>query len=202
MGRARMFEEEDLLERATDLFWSRGFEATSVADISQASGVANGSLYAAYGSKLNLFLIVFERYCRARVALVESTMAASTDSIEQAVRAFFAVIIADCASHQPSWGCLMLNSVAEIGARHPDVLSISSRAVSDMETAIERRLEQAADAGEAPSASTDRAVLAAQIVLISQGLIQLSRMNDSPERLEEIAAASTRMLPLGRGTQA
>ena len=177
------------------LFWSKGYEATSVTDIASASGVGNGSLYAAYGSKLGLFMAVFERYCLARVAVVRGVMDAPIESPRGAVDLFFRVIVDDCVSHSPSWGCLMLNSIAELGKTHPEVLAISARAVAEMETLVENRLVVAGERGQLTSAAGDLRALAAHIVLVSQGLISLSLLDDSRERLDAIAEASTDMLP-------
>ncbi|MET0991696.1 MAG: TetR/AcrR family transcriptional regulator [Lacisediminihabitans sp.] len=196
MARLREFDQEALLACATDLFWARGYEATSISDIASASGVGNGSLYAAFGSKLGLFLAVFERYCAARVGVVRDVMLAPTDSGRDAVDLFFRVIVDDCVSHAPSWGCLMLNSVAELGKTHPEVLAMSARAVAEMGDLVEQRLLAAEKRGELTSASADLHALASQVVLVSQGLINLSLLDGSRDRLDQIAEVSLRMLPL------
>ena len=66
MARPRQYDEQVLLERAQDEFWVNGYDRTSIDDLAAATGVGNGSLYAAYGSKLGLFLAVFQRYCDGR----------------------------------------------------------------------------------------------------------------------------------------
>jgi len=195
MTRPRGFDEASVLDCATALFWERGYEATSISDIAAAAGVGNGSLYAAYGSKFGLFLTVFERYCAARVAVVRGVMDAPTENIRGAVDLFFRVIVDDCVSHSPSWGCLMLNSVAELGRSHPQVLEISGRAVAEMDTLVEKRLVVAGEQGQLTSAAHDLRVLAAHIVLVSQGLIGLSLLDDSRDRLNAIAETSIEMLP-------
>ena len=96
MTRPREFDRSALLDSATDLFWARGFEGTSISDIAAVSGVGNGSLYAAFGSKLGLFMEVFERYCAGRVDVVRGVMTTPTGNARSTVERFFQVIMDDC----------------------------------------------------------------------------------------------------------
>src|SRR5712692_5869572 len=65
-GRPREFDREAALERAIDVFWRHGYEATSVSDLTAAMGVNPPSLYAAFGDKEKLFLEAVERYQQQR----------------------------------------------------------------------------------------------------------------------------------------
>ncbi|GAA2063869.1 TetR/AcrR family transcriptional regulator [Leifsonia soli] len=183
MARRREFDEDAFLARSTAVFWRKGYTATSMSDLAEAAGVGNGSIYAAYGSKPELFLLLFERYCDGRVDLVRRAMAEGSTA-EEAVGRFFRAVVEDCAAHQPSWGCLMLNSLAELGRDWPEVAAACARTIAAMEAIVEERLawEGVPEAG--------RATLAAEIVLVSQGLIQFSRVDGAPERLESIAESS------------
>ncbi|MDN4599016.1 TetR/AcrR family transcriptional regulator [Leifsonia virtsii] len=183
MARRREFDEDALLERSTSLFWEKGYTATSMSDVAAVSGVGNGSIYAAYGSKPELFLLVFERYCAGRVDMVRGAMAEGTDA-QDAVASFFEAVIDDCASHQPSWGCLMLNTLAEVGRDWPEVVEVAQRAIAEMERLVDARLALEGVAGDG------RALLAAEIVLVSQGLIQFSRIEQEPQRLRDIASSA------------
>lgn len=61
-GRPRSFDETDVLDIAKDLFWERGYEATSIKDLTEAMGMTPPSLYAAFGSKEALYGRVLDRY--------------------------------------------------------------------------------------------------------------------------------------------
>src|SRR3989449_11576985 len=61
-GRPREFDHDAALERAIDVFWRHGYEATSVSDLTSAMGINPPSLYAAFGDKEQLFLEAVERY--------------------------------------------------------------------------------------------------------------------------------------------
>ncbi|WP_051187627.1 TetR/AcrR family transcriptional regulator [Nocardia tenerifensis] len=194
MGRPRQFDESGLLDAATELFWSRGFDDTSVEDISRVTGVGNGSVYAAYGSKQGLFLAAFERYCERRARFVRTVVGSAPGSARAAVRALFQAVIDDCAAQPDRRGCLMLNSIAQLSGRMPEVAGIGARTTADMERGVADRLRPAARlAGE-----IDEAALSAQsanIVVVAQGLIQLSRLGVGRGRLAEIADVSSQALP-------
>lgn len=190
MARPRKFDEQALLDAATELFWSQGYDETSVDDVSTASGVGNGSIYAAYGSKQGLFLAVFERYCDRRAAFVEGVMDASYDSAREAARAFFDAIIVDCSTQPGRRGCLMINSMASLGPKVPEVAAAGRRSTARMEQSLTDRLSEVLE-----RSGDELATVSANLVLVSQGLIQLSRQGVPRERLDEIAAVSFDALP-------
>lgn len=196
MGRRRTFDEQRLLDCAQEMFWAHGYAATRVEDIGMASGIGNGSIYAAYGSKVGLFLVVFRRYCEGRVQLVDSVITAHSGSFEAAVANYLDAVIAECTSRADRRGCLMLNSLAELGMRNPEVVEISHRTVRSFETIVQARVLQAINDGELALSADESDTLAAHIVLVSQGLIQLSTAGAPITKLHRIAQTSSRMSAL------
>lgn len=196
MARPRRFDEQALLDSAQESFWVKGYDGASIDEIATASGVAGSSIYAAYGSKLGLFLAVFIRYCDGRVALVEKVVGAHSGSFEDAVGNYLTAIVGDCTSHADRRGCLMLNSIAELGARFPDVVVVADRSIARMEAVVSARVAESVDSGEIELAREQIEPLGAHIVLVSQGLIQLSRVGVPVERLNGIADTSRRLSAL------
>ncbi|NQX28654.1 TetR/AcrR family transcriptional regulator [Microbacteriaceae bacterium VKM Ac-2854] len=193
MPRPRRFDEIALLDGALEIFWSRGFERTSIEDVATATGVGNGSIYAAYGSKLGLFLAVFRRYCAGRAELVERVIHDHQGDFAAAVENFLEAIVVDCTSHGDGRGCLMLNSLGELSARYPAVAEVGRETLERMNAVLEARVRAGIDAGEIALESGDAAGLGAHLVLVSQGLINLSRIGVPAGQLRSIAAASSRM---------
>src|ERR1700734_3184918 len=74
MGPPRVFDVEKAIETATDLFWRRGYEQTSLADLTAAMGIAPPSFYYAFGSKEGLFKRVLEHYSRTRLSYAEDAL--------------------------------------------------------------------------------------------------------------------------------
>jgi AcrR family transcriptional regulator len=191
MGRPRQFDEPNLLDAAIEQFWSKGFDDTSVEDVSLVAGVGNGSIYAAYGSKRGLFLAAFERYCERRAAFVRDTVLAAPGSAHSAVLALLRAVIEDCAAQPGRRGCLMINGIAALGGRIPEVAELGARTTAAMEQGVAERLRRAAPAGEDSAVSA----LSAHIIVVAQGLIQLSRLNVPVHRLHEVAEVSLAGLP-------
>ncbi|WP_431955824.1 TetR/AcrR family transcriptional regulator [Nocardia lijiangensis] len=191
MGRPRQFDESRLLGAATELFWSQGFDETSVGDVSAATGVGNGSIYAAYGSKRGLFLAAFERYCEQRARFVHEAVMSASGSARSAVGALLRAVVDDCATWPDRRGCLMLNSIAQLGTRIPEVAAIGNRTTEAMERSVAERLRRSTD----PIDEATLSAHSATIVVVAQGLIQLSRLGVPRKRLDEIADVSSRALP-------
>ncbi|RKR76351.1 TetR/AcrR family transcriptional regulator [Frondihabitans australicus] len=193
MARARQFDERRLLDAAQEVFWVRGYERTSIEVIASSSGVGNGSIYAAYGNKLTLFLAVFARYCDGRAALVDEIIRTHVGDFESAVGNYFSAIIADCSSHPDRRGCLMINSLAELGPRIEEVRRIGAHTINKMEASMARRIRQAVDEERYAISPEAVAPLASHIVLVSQALIEMSHLSASDAQLRAIADTSTRL---------
>lgn len=188
MGRPRRFDEETLLDVGQELFWSRGYDRTSMEEIAAASGAGVSSLYAIYGGKLALFLRIFGRYCEARVELAAEATSGVSDDLGSAVAEYLDRIVAECTSHADRRGCLMLNSVVDLGDRFPEIRVVADSATARIEDLLHDKLLRTAAARSVDLSSVEARPLAARVVLASQGLIQLSRLRVSASHLTASAA--------------
>ena len=75
MARPREFNADAALERAMNVFWSKGYEATSLDDLCEATGLSRSSLYATFGSKHDLLLQTVERYTAQRTPVLAAALA-------------------------------------------------------------------------------------------------------------------------------
>lgn len=182
MGRTRQFDEVALKAAALGFFWTSGYEATSIESIAVATGVGNGSIYAAYGNKRGLFERVLTDYCASRVDIVRDAMAAG-ESVEASVKRFLDAIVADCATQPGRRGCLMLNTISEWGDSDAAILELCQRTTREMERAVAERILAVHPDRDAEAVS----VLAAQIIMVSQGIIALSRLKTPRTRMTAIA---------------
>jgi AcrR family transcriptional regulator len=115
MARPRTFDEADVVEAARDQFWNRGYVATSVDDLTAATGLGKGSLYGAFGDKHSLFLRALDTYCVAAIDRVSAQLrepgVPAFERLSNHVRTMVADVIADTERR----GCLMSKSSAELG---------------------------------------------------------------------------------------
>jgi TetR/AcrR family transcriptional repressor of nem operon len=149
MARPREFDTDRAVERAMDLFWRRGFNATSLQDLTAELEIGSGSLYAAFGSKEGLYARALERYCGSQAAGLVQQLDTATD-IRTALReALTAMAQADLS--EPERGCLLVNAATERGDHQATVDRVGATmalVVSTLTGALERaraRGELAAD---------------------------------------------------------
>lgn len=187
MGRPRRYDEDTLLDAAQELFWARGYDRTSMEDVAVASGVGTSSLYAAYSSKLGLFLCVFHRYCEGRVDFMVEATAAPSPDLEAAAAQFLQRVVDECGSAEDRRGCLMLNSIVELSERFPEVLETATATTARMEDVLTAKFVRTAQATGIELGESDAREHAERTVLASQGLIQLSRLHVPRERLALLA---------------
>lgn len=186
-GRPRSFDEQDVLERATRVFWEQGYEATSVADLERATGLGRQSLYNAFGGKRALFQACLRHYEQTRAGGFADCLAAAPDplaAVEAVVRSWAtSARAADCK------GCLLLNTVSEFGGRDPDLLTTVARVLQAHEAALADTLRRAQEAGQL-SAAANPLALARRLQATGHGLQLLSRIDPDPAVLDDIVADS------------
>ncbi|PWR11039.1 TetR family transcriptional regulator [Micromonospora acroterricola] len=145
MGRPRTFDIDAAVDRAMELFWRQGFEATSTEDLVEGLGIARGSLYKAFGSKEQLYALALRRYCqRHAVGLIEVLDRA--EQVRPALRAVLSELV-DADLADPELGCLLVNAATERSA-HPDTVRQVSRTMGQIESALAGALERARVRGE------------------------------------------------------
>jgi TetR/AcrR family transcriptional repressor of nem operon len=196
MGRPREFDADAALDRATELFWQRGYEGTSVQDLVDALGINRASLYATFGDKAQLFDSVLTRYQSWVDASVGQALAPPAAGAG-AIRAYFSALIPVATRKSGPRGCLMLNTVTG-GATAPVELQERVRAVVEQTT---RQIEEALARDPSLAGRPDLHALARFFAAEGHGLSILGRTGVPPRELERAAevALSILELPPARG---
>lgn len=184
-GRPRSFDEHEVLEQATQVFWAQGYEATSVAELERATGLGRQSLYNAFGGKRELYCACIGHYERTRAAGFSACLAQADDplgAVENLVRSW-----APSARASGCRGCLLLNTVSEFGGRDPELLAAVSRVLDAQQVALEEALGRARALGQLAPDANPRA-LARRLQATGSGLQLLSRLDPDPTVLDDIVA--------------
>lgn len=189
MAMVRQFDEEAVLTAVLDVFWARGWQGTSMADLAEATRVQRGSLYHAYGGKGQLFLLAFERYA-ARV-MEEAQEALSAPSARLALQRFFDVLIASMTADTPSRGCFTTRTAVESDVIGPQVQA-RVRALLDRLEAIISKAMSRDELRAALVVPPDQA--AKTLIVFTRGLAVMERLHHEPERLREMAAQMIELL--------
>ena len=179
MPRPKTFDPEQVVGAALDLFWTRGYQATSFDDITRATGVNKPSLYAEFGDKAGLFARVLERY-HAMLLVHAESMLDGTGPVRPAIRGWLLSFLPSCSGAAGGRGCLSVNATLDAAAAADPAVA---RRVAAFRTKIERLLARAIRRGVA-SGELSRAVdprAAARLLLITQtGLMVHARELPSP----------------------
>jgi len=185
-GRPREFDRDVALGRAMMLFWRHGFEGVSIAQLTQALGIAPASLYAAFGSKANLYQEALERYLQ-RVR-VQATYALETDRpIKETVRELLTSSVLSVTDDEAGIrGCMISLSML---FHAPDNAALADYVESlrqQWRQRIASRLQRAINAGELPG-SPGADDWACYLVSLMQGMGIQARDGASRERLMNVA---------------
>ncbi len=183
MPRTREFEPETALQDAMELFWLKGYEATSMRDLLEGMGIGRGSFYGTFGDKRSLFLAALDRFERTRTAWIPEVLQEG-DSPVEAIRYVFERSVKGLVSFEPRRGCLLANTAVELGPHDPEVAKRISGYVRRTEDAFEDALVRARAAGEI-SEEQDPKALARFLVTNLHGLRVMARAGADRETLQD-----------------
>ena len=179
-GRPRSFDRDAALAVAVELFWRRGFDRTSISELTEAIGVNPPSLYAAFGDKQSLFeeaaRVYFARTCEGVDAAAQLP-----DTRESIARLLDDTARAHTDSETPP-GCLMLTEPRLASQR------------ATLHDKIRQRLDRGVTEGDLP-ATTDTDALAAYLVAVLRGMSGLARDGGTRDQVRAVAAAALAALP-------
>jgi TetR/AcrR family transcriptional repressor of nem operon len=147
IGRPKEFDRDEVLGKALDVFWTNGYDATSLDDLTGAMGIGRASLYNEFRDKHSLFIEALDRYRAARLTqLIETLEAAPTAraGIAAVLRGTVNTLWAD----ETRRGCLMVNSAAELAASDPAVATRANEAFERTARAFRSALERGKRTGE------------------------------------------------------
>jgi TetR/AcrR family transcriptional repressor of nem operon len=142
MARPREFDETSALEAAMACFWRRGYEATSMRDLTRSMGISGPSLYNAFGGKRALFVAALERYLdhstRERIKRLETTL-----SPKKAIHRFIWEIIERSLSDGERRGCFLINSALEVAPHDPELGALIADRLGEIEAFFRRSIKAA-----------------------------------------------------------
>lgn len=192
MARPKEFDRDEALNAAMQVFWERGYEATSVGDLVQAVGIGRQSLYDTFGDKRALYLAALDRYCEQYGGQKMETALSSDEPLRKQLANMFAAII-DWTVKDPSRSCMLVSAAAERCPQDRDVRQRFSTNVGVMEKVLTARLEKARRAGEIAHHHEPQA-LARFFVNTLSGL-QISAKSGAPrETLQQVADITVSVL--------
>ena len=198
MARPREFDRDEALAKARDVFWSRGYEGTSMADLVSELDLASARIYAAFGSKEDLFREAVALYEAQEGGFVERALVQEPTAMTAAARIFREAVDTYTRPGKPQ-GCMVVTAAtncAAANARIGDWLAERRRAQTD---AITGRLDRALREGELQPGADARA-LGDYFATVIHGLSVQARDGVSRERLQKVTDLAMQLLTAQAGS--
>lgn len=166
MARQREFDRVDTLNKALEIFWQKGYAATSTSDLLDAMQIGRQSMYDTFGDKRSLYLEALQQYNQASVNELLRHLKGDTPlaAIDNMLQAFAARPKRDNAK-----GCMGVNAISEFGTADADVNALRDASGKQLNHAVEAQLRTAAAGGEIP-ADTDISQATAFIAATLSGM--------------------------------
>ncbi|MFE4976236.1 TetR/AcrR family transcriptional regulator [Kitasatospora sp. NPDC056651] len=191
MARTKEFDPDAALQAALELFWQRGYEATSMADLVERLGIARASVYATFGSKHELYLRALERYCEQSDAVLLEELSQPGPALP-AVRALVRHYAA-AGERERQLGCFVTNAAVELAPRDPAASRRVEASFDRLETLLTAALVRAAAQGELAAGREPRA-LARMLVVLLQGIRVVGKTADGGPRARDAAEQALALL--------
>ena len=193
LGRPRNFNEGQALNQAMTVFWSKGYEATSLMDILKATGLSKSSLYETFGSKRSLFLLTFQLYRDERKKQLSHYLNSGETAIE-GINNFFTMVKDHSHLEERPIGCMSCNEAVELSPHDPEIREFVKQDFQDVEDSFHAAILRGQSDGSIKQA--DARVLARFLTVSLQGIQVVSRSQSDEQRIED--TISTLLIALSK----
>ncbi|HYZ66603.1 MAG TPA: TetR/AcrR family transcriptional regulator [Mycobacterium sp.] len=194
MPRPRKFDEADAVAAARDEFWSRGYAATSVEDLTAATGLGKGSLYSAFGDKHSLFLRALDGYLASALDSVHAQLRDPKRSPYERLVRHIRAQAAAVAGDKGRRGCLMAKSAAELASTDDEVADKVQRVLTAWRAELIDTIRAAQRDGSIDPAANAQA-LATALLALMRGLEALGKGGVKPAQIRAAGEEAVKLIP-------
>lgn len=191
MARPREFDEGAVLDAAVLCFWSRGYEATSVRDLVEKTGITAASLYNAFGDKRAIYKKALDHYVEGSVA--DRIRRCEALAPRDAIGAFFEEILKRSLGDRERKGCMLVNAALDVAPHDPGFLKIVSEVLAEIE-AFFLACVKAGQADGTITRSLPAGTLSRHLLGVLMGIRVLARVRPERTLLEGVVAPSLALL--------
>ncbi len=186
MARPKAFDEEQLLNKAVELFWRQGYHATSIQDVVDALNINRASLYDTYGDKRTLFIKALQRYRADQTQAVVRFLHQRGEPLA-IIRQLLEKTAKDTLNDREHKGCFMVNAAMELVNQDPEIAQIAAENQREIERALEWLIQEGQQNGSITTTQAPQSL--ARFVFSSlNGIRVVGKMNPDPKALEGIVA--------------
>jgi AcrR family transcriptional regulator len=150
MANISKFDREEVLEKAKNLFWQKGFLATSTREIQTTMDMRPGSIYAAFGSKADLYHQTLIHYAQTSARNLNDQIELN-DHAWDGLKQYLRSLLLPCCAEVPSELCMVMRTLAELDESHQETLIIARDLLTQVEHRFASVIEQAQNQGDLPA---------------------------------------------------
>ncbi|BAV05667.1 transcriptional regulator, TetR family [Filimonas lacunae] len=192
MARSKAFDENEVLDKAVNLFWSKGYNGTSAQDLVDSLGLSRSSLYDTFSDKRTLFIKALQHY-RTKMGGAALQMIKQSDNPAQTIKELFKMVINDSCNPEIPKGCFIINSMVELAPSDPEVAAIVNGNAQDMEDAFYQAVKKGQESGQFSTKSNPRAVARLLFNTLS-GMRVAARSGMDKKSLDDIVKSQLTLL--------
>ncbi|MEL0659263.1 TetR/AcrR family transcriptional regulator [Psychromonas arctica] len=184
MSKVAKFNREEVIDKATNLYWNKGYHGTSMRNLQTAIDLRPGSIYATFGSKDNLFKESINYYADQTGELLQTCLAQSESPLT-GLKLFIRKLVIDNLDGKPSCMCMIVKSISELTETdNKELLDEAKRLLANVENKFSEIITEAMGQGEIDS-DKDASELASYIQVQIIGLRTYARVNSNKETINK-----------------
>lgn len=187
----KQFDVDETLRKAGDLFWTQGYQATSMSDLLATMGIQKGSFYNAYGSKHEVYLRALEQY--VETVSEDARRLVDGKSPLESLRAHLESIHQSCLGPAGHRGCMVLNCALELAYDDPQAQSIVGRALARHEAVLRDLIHAGQRVGEI-DAGVEVEPTVKSLMSMIMGMRIYSRSGSDPDAVKILAEQAIRLV--------
>ncbi|QDU80255.1 HTH-type transcriptional repressor ComR [Polystyrenella longa] len=188
----KSFDESDVLDQVMTVFWEKGYAATSISDITEATGLKRGSLYNAFDGKDDLFMRSLLKYDTER-RRKKLDQLEELDNPREAISKFFDYLVNDSITDPVQKGCLLVNTSLDCSRHSEEVQAVVKEAFKDVSLFFERQIKRGQESGDVPESVSIQSTAKTLVALIV-GIRVLGRGTFGKTALLQIAEQAKQLI--------
>jgi TetR/AcrR family transcriptional regulator, transcriptional repressor for nem operon len=187
-----LFNEEEALQKATILFWLKGYNGTSMDELTKATGLSRSSIYNSFGTKHNLFIKCLNYYKQNQYAHITLSLHKANTPLKK-IQLIFRIAIDDLIKDKDNKGCLIINTTAELANLENKIAVFVKKNMEDFENLFQQLIKDGQQIGEINKTLSPLAA-ARHLYNCLVGLKIIAQITNDKRTLEDIAKVSLSVL--------
>lgn len=192
MPRTKQFNEEEVLQKAVDIFWKKGYHATSMEDLVKHLGINRGSLYDTFGGKRQVFEKAVKKYIQDNGKVIQLFFS-HQKSVKEGLHNFFDMLVQESVSDCDLKGCLVVNTSTELMPYDPEMAKILAANRLNFEEIFFQYLKAGQENGEIDG-QKDLKAISRYLLVLFNGIKVSAKVNPKEEELKAVVKVGLSVL--------